>query len=421
MIPICSRKGRYLEYYFEFTTLRLVSGYGHAFLDKNMFTLEHLPVAAGQDILLSLPDLEKIYAPYLEVKAESDTVELAMEDILVRITMGSRCVVLNGETVEWSDHARPINGIPYLPAGQLMQTCFGKTVISSKNPQTSLPAMHWNRDNTVLEISGDREYTRDSGMIRLIEVNMRGKTAGELYKTFWFEEAGKIMPYNLFIPSTYDPRQPSKLLVTLHGGVLPEQWIYQATQNKIQLYCEQYQYILLCPNACVRNSTYGSMIPNHQWLIEGIQNPDDRENPMSYSEETIALMKLGERCVLRALELVKREYTIDENLVFLQGNSMGGIGTFHLAASYPGTFRAICPTGGCPDMDYFALHKLTDIPVRFVIGTEDEWGFDYLKEAADKLCNAGCNLELRVVGGGTHSNTWVQGLEETFTFFEKHA
>lgn len=58
-----------------------------------------------------------------------------------------------------------------------------------------------------------------------------------------------------------------------------------------------------------------------------------------------ALPAMAERAI-EALEIALREYNGDPERVYVTGNSMGGFGTYYLAARYPGRFAALAPICG---------------------------------------------------------------------------
>jgi pimeloyl-ACP methyl ester carboxylesterase len=49
---------------------------------------------------------------------------------------------------------------------------------------------------------------------------------------------------------------------------------------------------------------------------------------------------------LEVLDIVKREFSIDESKIFLTGHSMGGHGVWHIGSLYPDQFAAIGPSAG---------------------------------------------------------------------------
>src|SRR4029453_8982645 len=55
---------------------------------------------------------------------------------------------------------------------------------------------------------------------------------------------------------------------------------------------------------------------------------------------------LSEQDVMQVLQQVRQHYKIDESRVYLMGHSMGGIGTWKIAAKYPDIWAAIGPISG---------------------------------------------------------------------------
>lgn len=128
--------------------------------------------------------------------------------------------------------------------------------------------------------------------------------------------------------------------------------------------------------------------------------------------------EIGEDDVLRCIAEAKRRFSVDEDRVYLMGLSMGGSGTWTIAAHNPGLFAAIAPIfGGWDDrltnegswndpaatlpverwhqenqnrfagleslnaMPIFAIHGDADrsVPVvnsRHAVGTLQRWGYD---------------------------------------------
>jgi pimeloyl-ACP methyl ester carboxylesterase len=71
---------------------------------------------------------------------------------------------------------------------------------------------------------------------------------------------------------------------------------------------------------------------------------------------------------------VTAKYRIDTDRVYLTGPSLGGSGTWYLAARYPGTFAAIAPMSGFTShLDYIDrnIDKLLDMPLWAFHGKQD--------------------------------------------------
>lgn len=73
--------------------------------------------------------------------------------------------------------------------------------------------------------------------------------------------------------------------------------------------------------------------------------------------------------LLELLAHIQKTYNIDEDRIYLTGLSMGGYGTWRLAADHPDMFAAAAPVCGKGDPKHGA--KLTQLPIWAWHGTED--------------------------------------------------
>lgn len=403
------------RFYYNLQTVHFVSDFDKAIMDKYVYTLQAPAKAAGIDVLVPVFDIGRIYSPYMSVKIDGKTATAQMNDRTVRANAGEKLIYVNDKSVELRNPAEIIEGVFYVPVGDFMQFGFGKKVKSSADisPEflsaetvASLNMMNdWPKKDVVVAVSDESELHIDGMFLRYINVLKRNKKYGEQYKTYWLEEGKKVIPYILYVPYKYDSKIPSKLVVFLHGGSIDvgEKYAFQFSNNKIQPVCEKYNYILLCPNGYSLLSAYGNL------KSMGAEN---------LSPQEIEWRKLGDKSVMKAIDVVKSEYNIDASHIYLMGNSMGGMGTFYLPAAHPGVFRAIAPSGAGAEID---SNGLKGVPILFTAGTEDCFGLDILENCYTTLKNAGLDIEFNVVGGGMHLDAWASVLDEIFGFFEKHA
>jgi predicted peptidase len=73
--------------------------------------------------------------------------------------------------------------------------------------------------------------------------------------------------------------------------------------------------------------------------------------------------------LLELLEHLPRRYKIDQDRVYLTGLSMGGFGSWALAAASPEKFAAIVPICGAGDVSQ--AHRLKDLPIWVFHGDQD--------------------------------------------------
>ena len=129
---------------------------------------------------------------------------------------------------------------------------------------------------------------------------------------------GSAQPYYLYVPEKLEARKPAPLLLFLHGyiGDLDKvNWLDQTLPDSMKRMTEKLGGIMLAPFA--RSNTD----------FQGI----------------------GERDVLKTIELAKRDYVIDAGRIYLGGASMGASGVWEIGAHYPHLFAALVPASGRTD------------------------------------------------------------------------
>ncbi len=108
---------------------------------------------------------------------------------------------------------------------------------------------------------------------------------------------------------------------------------------------------------------------------------DERHSAVADREDVIVVephgrgnaqyLGIGERDVLRCLEEAKKALSVDDERVYLTGESMGGSGTWLIASRHPDLFAAVAPVFGGWDFRLlpgspFTNPNATTVPERFV-------------------------------------------------------
>ncbi len=239
---------------------------------------------------------------------------------------------------------------------------------------------------------------------------------GDYFGTYWHVPMGRFAPYRLYLPQSYQPQGKNRLLLCLHGGGGSPDSVFDRTQGRLKDYAERDGYILAAPDGSTFNSTYGCAIPPNG--MKGAQTEiADPANPENLTPEELRSVQMGELGLDQMMALLRREYALDEEHLYLMGNSMGGMGTLYYASRHPGEFRKISAQGAIPDMRFFDCSGLAGQPTLFVAGELDSHGVEHLRDGCRVLEQKGVPVTYREVPGGTHSSAWVDVLEEIFDFF----
>jgi predicted peptidase len=165
---------------------------------------------------------------------------------------------------------------------------------------------------------------------------------------------------------------------------------------------EQHGYILAAPLGYRVDGGYG-------W---GLANPPADLGTRRSQERS-------EDDVLHVLRLVKQQYKIDENRVYLMGHSLGAIGTWKLAPKYPDIWAAIAPISGSGAPA--TLERIRHIPEIIVHGDSDPTvNVQGSRAMVAKLKELGAEFKYVEVPGGNHSSVVVPNLGAILDFFDAH-
>lgn len=183
------------------------------------------------------------------------------------------------------------------------------------DPATKVPGNPWPRIHSPL-----MEYAE-------ILLESRGQATarvrpGGFVRIAWRDEVDGTPQYaRAYLPAGYDPEKKWPLVLQLHG--------YNPANP---------QYVRWW-SADLRHPNIDTEFPGGQQVI--YVEPHGRGNTQYYG--------LGDNDVLRVLAESRRLFSVDDDRVYLTGESMGGWGTWNVATRHPDLFAAIAPVFGGVD------------------------------------------------------------------------
>ncbi|MBN2424793.1 MAG: prolyl oligopeptidase family serine peptidase [Calditrichaceae bacterium] len=152
---------------------------------------------------------------------------------------------------------------------------------------------------------------------------------------------------------------------------------------------------------------------------------------------------IGEKDVLKCIEMAKEKFNVDEDRIYLKGESMGGGGTWNVGTRHPGIFAAIAPVYGGWDyhvnMTEDQISKLTEreifnyesnsnfaqadalltTPVLVTHGDIDESAdVKYSRYAVQMLQRWGYNIRYHEYPGYGHEG--IPYIDEVISWFLQH-
>jgi len=225
---------------------------------------------------------------------------------------------------------------------------------------------------------------------------------GDFKRHYLLKSADEIMPYRMYVPTSYDSNKAIPLVVALHGLGGTENSFFDGYGSTFPQLAEEYGYIVAAPLGYRVDGSYG-------W---GLGNPPRDPN-------TRARQELSEEDVMQVLYLVQQDYNIDANRIFLIGHSMGAIGTWKIAAKYPDFWAAIGMYAGSGRPG--TLESMQHIPQFVVHGDADPTvNVRGSRSMVARMRELEMTVEYIEVPGGNHSDVVEPNFPGLFNFFNNH-
>lgn len=199
--------------------------------------------------------------------------------------------------------------------------------------------------------------------------------AGEQMEMTMSRKVDVKLNYLLYLPKDYSTDKAWPLIVFLHGagerGGCNLELLKKNGLPKLVAEGQDFEFIIVSPQC-----------PEGKWWV-GL---DDR--------------------VIALIDEVAEKYNVNKDRVYLTGLSMGGYGTWSIAAGYPERFAAIAPIcgGGLP----FLAGNLKNVPVWAFHGEQDNVvPLGQSQQMVDAVNAAGGQAKLTVYPEAGH-DSWTQ-------------
>lgn len=223
-----------------------------------------------------------------------------------------------------------------------------------------------------------------------------GRT-GDFERHYRLDGANEVMPYRVYVPTSYRPGKATPLVIALHGLGATEDSFFDSYQKLTPTLAEQHGFLLAAPLGYRIDGFYGSP-------LMGAGDAASKRRT-EYSEQD----------VLQVLARMKAAYAVDASRIYLIGHSMGAIGTWALGAKYPDIWAALVPFSGVGATA--TAPRMKAIPQFVVHGDADPTvNVSGSRTMVAALKAAGAPVTYIEVPGGNHTDVVVPNLPGAFTF-----
>ena len=295
----------------------------------------------------------------------------------------------------------------------------------------------------------------------------RGPDPRVQQRTYLFAETNEQMPYALYVSSKVTKDKKNPLIVALHGLGGTQNTMVGASYGAIDL-AEQGGYIYVSPMGYSCGGWYGIPVGAPRGggagggAGRGAGGPAGAGAPPAAAPQGAApqggapqaaapqrgaggrgggcvgggtavtdaakVRELSEKETMQVLDLIRKEFNVDERRIYLFGHSMGGAGTYYLASKYPNIWAAIGPVApaamGMTNNRTEVLQPIKNagIPMLISMGDADEAvPVANVRTWVETMKELQMNYEYKEYPGVSHGPIIGASMADVFKFFEKHS
>jgi predicted peptidase len=239
-------------------------------------------------------------------------------------------------------------------------------------------------------------------------------------RKYHFADTNEDLPYAVYVSSKVSKDKKNPLIIALHGLGGDENSLMHG--NALDL-AEEGGYILVGPIGYNPRGWYG--VPVGAPRV-GAAKGAPKANPAAANDPP-NIRELSEKDTMNVLEIIRKEFNVDERRTYLMGHSMGGAGTLYLGSKYASNWAAIGAIAPAAfSMQANAATLLTPIkdsmPVIVTQGDADTavpvantrtW-IETMKELK-------MNYKYVEMPGEDHGSIIAKGMPDIFKFFSEHS
>ena len=133
-----------------------------------------------------------------------------------------------------------------------------------------------------------------------------------------------------------------------------------------------------------------------------------------------SVTEYSEKDVMNVLAMVRKEFNVDEQRIYLMGHSQGGGGARHLAEKYPDTWAAVALLAPALfNVQVTAASAITKIPLLLAVGDKDSL-ITSARGFSEQLTGLKVEHEYIEKPGLDHGTIIMGAMPDVFRFFPKH-
>jgi predicted peptidase len=261
-------------------------------------------------------------------------------------------------------------------------------------------------------------------------------------RTYTFADSGEQMPYALFVSSKVTRDRKNPLIVSLHGLGGDQNTMVRESLRSVEL-AEQGGYILVTPMGYNSGGWYGIPPGPPRGAGPGTGAPrGNGANPAAVPgrgavprpviggtaiTEPAKMREASETDVMTVLDMIRKEFNVDERRIYLMGHSMGGAGTYYLGSKHGQIWAALAPIApaamGMTNDRAKVLQAIKDagVPMLVTMGDADEAvPVANVRTWVETMKELQLNHVYKEFPGVTHGPIMAAAMPDIYAFFATH-
>jgi predicted esterase len=253
-------------------------------------------------------------------------------------------------------------------------------------------------------------------------------------RKYVFNETGEELPYSVFVSSKVKQGQKAPLIIALRGFTGTTLTFVRGTAVDL---AEDGGYVLVGPIGYNNRAGFGVQAGPRPGAAPGAPRPPTAQPGAAAAPPAAArpqpplvggtretdpakVTEYSEKDVMNVLELVRKEFNIDDRRIYLIGHSQGGGGARHLAEKYPDTWAAVALLAPALfNVQVTADSPITKIPLLLAVGDKDSL-IASCRSFSEQLKGFRVEHEYLEKPGLDHGTIIMGAMPDVFRFFPKH-
>jgi poly(3-hydroxybutyrate) depolymerase len=270
------------------------------------------------------------------------------------------------------------------------------------------------------------------------------RVGGDRERHYYLPEADEILPYRVYVPSTWDGKAALPLVFVLHGNSRDHNYYHDRDGGIIPKTAEKHGFMLVATLGYAPNAGYNYVPFDRERGARGVAAAlaaPQQFGPAPAAgsggrggfgfggggggvngSTTPALVRAewSEIDAMRVFELIKREYPIDAKRTYLFGYSAGGQGGHYIAQKYADHWTAVAIGGSITTPGrFYDFERVKQIPMMLYSGSEDAGPLRASRTLTEALQAKGVSAVFKEFPGANHDTAPSAATPTVFEFFAR--